>query len=82
MWYNDPDRASDVKERSQWPKGEKTGKDGYWRFIKLREDGRRYSTITSVRGVLRPAFELAVEDDMIRRNPFSFKITDVAPNGS
>ena len=29
MWYNDPVRAPDVKERSQWPKGEKTGKDGY-----------------------------------------------------
>ena len=51
-------------------------------FIKLHEDGRGYSTITSVRGVLRPAFEMAVEDDIIRRNPFSFKITDVVPNDS
>ena len=51
-------------------------------FIKLHQDGRRYSTITSVRGVLRPAFEMAVEDDIIRRNPFSFKITDVVPNDS
>ena len=50
-------------------------------FIKLHEDGRRFST-TSVRGVLRPAFEMAVEDDIIRRNPFSFKITDVVPNDS
>ena len=51
-------------------------------FIKLYQDGRRYSTITSVRGVLRPAFEMAVEDGIIRRNPFSFKITDVVPNDS
>ena len=51
-------------------------------FIKLYQDGRRYSTITSVRGVLRPAFEMAVEDDIIRRNPFSFQITDVVPNDS
>ena len=51
-------------------------------FIKLYQDGRRYSTITSVRGVLRPALEMAVEDDIIRRNPFSFQITDVVPNDS
>ena len=51
-------------------------------FIKLYQDGRRYSTIISVRGVLRPAFEMAVEDDIIRRNPFSFQITDVVPNDS
>ena len=51
-------------------------------FIKLYQDGRRYSTITSVQGVLRPAFEMAVEDDIIRRNPFSFQITDVVPNDS
>ena len=51
-------------------------------FIKLHQDGRRYSTITSVRGVVRPAFEMAVEDDIIRRNPFSFKISDVVPNDS
>ena len=51
-------------------------------FIKLYQDGRRYSTITSVRGVLRPAFEMEVEDDIIRRNPFSFQITDVVPNDS
>ena len=51
-------------------------------FIKLYQDGRRYSTITSVRGVLRPAFEMAVEDDIIRRNPFSFQITDVVPDVS
>lgn len=51
-------------------------------FIKLHQDGRRYSTITTVRGVVRPAFEMAVEDDILRRNPFSFQITDVVPNDS
>lgn len=51
-------------------------------FIKLRQDGRRYSTITSVRDVVRPAFEMAVEDDIIRRNPFSFRITNVVHNDS
>lgn len=54
--------------------------DGKAFFIKLHDDGRSYSTITTVRGVLRPAFEMAVEDDIIRRNPFSFRVVDVVPN--
>lgn len=46
-------------------------------FIKLHNDGRRYSSIQSVRGVLRPAFDMAVEDDIISKNPFAFTLTDV-----
>ena len=49
-------------------------------FIKLMNDGRRYSTIQSIRGVLRPAFEMAVDEDILRKNPFAFKLTDVVPN--
>lgn len=49
-------------------------------FIKLHDDGYKYSSITTVRGVLRPAFEMAVEDDIVRRNPFSFRVVDVIPN--
>lgn len=51
-------------------------------LIKLHEDGRGYSTITSVRGVLRPAFQMAHNEDVIRRNPFDFKLVDVVPNDS
>lgn len=54
--------------------------DGKAFFIKLHNNGRSYSTITTVRGVLSPAFEMAVEDDIIRRNPFSFRVVDVVPN--
>ena len=36
-------------------------------LIKLQQvDGRGYSSIHSIRGVLRPAFQLAVDDDLIR----------------
>lgn len=51
-------------------------------FMKLQADGKGYSTITSVRGVLKPAFELACEEDIIRKNPFTFKLTDVVKNDS
>lgn len=41
-------------------------------LIKLQQDGRGYSSIHSVRGVVRPAFQMAVDDDLIRKNPFEF----------
>ena len=51
-------------------------------FIKLHHDGRRYSTLTTLRGVLKPAFQMAYEEDVIRRNPFNFIITKYVPNDS
>jgi len=52
-------------------------------LIKLqKEDGRSYSSITSIRGVLRPAFAMAVEDDYIRKNPFDFELAKVIYNDS
>ena len=49
-------------------------------FAKLQKDGRGYSTITSVRGVIKPAFQMACDEDAVRRNPFIFKLTDVVVN--
>lgn len=51
-------------------------------FLKLHQDGKGYSTITSVRGVVKPAFQMACDEDAIRKNPFIFKLTDVVPNDS
>ena len=48
-------------------------------IIKLSESGRGYSTITNVRGVLKPAFQMAYEDDIIHKNPFDFRL-DIIPN--
>lgn len=51
-------------------------------MMKLQEDGRGYSTLTSVRGIVKPAFQMAYNEDIIRRNPFDFKLTDVVTNDS
>lgn len=52
-------------------------------LIKLqKEDKRSYSSIHSIRGVLRPAFAMAVEDDYIRKNPFDFELVKVIVNDS
>lgn len=52
-------------------------------LIKLQEkDGRGYSSIHSIRGVLRPAFQTAVDDDLLLRNPFEFQLATVVVNDS
>ena len=51
-------------------------------LIKLQKDGRGYSTIHSVRGVVRPAFQMAVDDDFLVKNPFEFQLATVVVNDS
>ncbi len=49
-------------------------------FIDLQSRGYRFCTITNIRGVIKPAFDMAWEEEIIRRNPFMFKITDAVVN--
>ena len=49
-------------------------------LIKLQNDGKGSSTIKTVRGVLRPAFQMAVDDDLIVKNPFGFQLAGVIYN--
>lgn len=52
-------------------------------LIKLQqEDGRGYSSVKTIRGVLRPAFQMAVDDDVLNKNPFGFQLAGVVVNGS
>lgn len=52
-------------------------------MIKLQQkDGKSYSSIQSIRGVLRPAFQMAADDDLIRKNPFQFELASVLVNDS
>lgn len=52
-------------------------------LIKLQQkDGKSYSAIHTIRGVLRPAFQMAMDDDYIRKNPFQFELVDVIVNDS
>ena len=36
----------------------------------------------TVRGVLRPAFQMAVDDDVLYKNPFGFELAGVVVNDS
>ena len=46
-------------------------------LIRLQSDGRGSSTIKSVRGILRPAFQMAVDDDILVKNPFGFELAGI-----
>ena len=51
-------------------------------LIKLQSDGKGYSTVKTVRGILRPAFQMAVDDDILNKNPFGFQLSGVVINDS
>ena len=47
-------------------------------LIKLQhEDGKNYSSIHTTRGVLRPAFQVVVDDDILVKNPFGLQFARV-----
>lgn len=49
-------------------------------LIKLQQDGRGSSTVKTIRGVLRPAFQMAVDDDILMKNPFGFELVGIIVN--
>ena len=49
-------------------------------FIALHDQGLKRNTIGVVQSIIRPAFEMAVDDDIIRKNPFKFKMADILPD--
>lgn len=59
----------------------KTSEAKMW-LIELQDGGRSYSSIHNIRGVVRPAFAMAVEDDLLRKNPFDFELAKVLINDS
>ena len=53
-----------------------------WLITLQQRQGKGYSTIHTIRGILRPAFRMAFDDDLIRRNPFDFELASVIVNDS
>ena len=52
-------------------------------LIKMQQiDGRGYSSIHTIRGVVRPAFQMAVDDDLLVKNPFEFQLNTIVVNDS
>ena len=53
----------------------------HW-FAQLQDSGVSYSTIHSIRTVVKPAFQMALIDGYIRYNPFDFTLPSVIKNDS
>ena len=51
-------------------------------LLDLQDEGRGYSTIHALKGIVKPTFEMAVNDDLIRKNSFNFPISTVVVNNS
>ena len=49
-------------------------------YVSLHDRGVKRNTIIIYHSILRPAFEMAVDDDMIRKNPFKFQMRDLLPD--
>lgn len=47
-----------------------------------KKKGMGYSSIHNIRGVLRPAFQMAVDDDILRKNPFEFQLASILVDDS
>lgn len=43
----------------------------------MQKKGRRYSSIHTITGVVRPTFQMDFEDDIIDKNPFAFELVAV-----
>ena len=56
--------------------------DAKFFFLSLENAGKGYCTIHNFRSVLHPAFQMAVDDDIIVKNPFAFPLTNVIAKSS
>ena len=53
-----------------------------WMKKLFYEAGYKYSSISAIKGVLAPAFQMAYEEDVIRKNPFSFNLSPIISNNT
>lgn len=59
-----------------------TKKDAQKFFISLHKSGLKRNTLQCIKSILQPAFEIEVDDDHIRKNPFRFSLSDLFDDDS
>lgn len=45
--------------------------------VRLKKSGKSYETVRHIKSIIKPAFQMAVDDDLIRKNPFDFTLATV-----
>lgn len=53
-----------------------------WVYKLQEENGWTYNYISEVCTIIRPAFQMAVDEDILIKNPFNFRLRDVLVNNS
>lgn len=53
-----------------------------WLISLQTEHGKSFSSIHSIRGVVKPAFDYAVQSDFLFKNPFKFPLVDILVDDS
>ena len=48
-------------------------------ILQLHERGYKYNSVANIVYVMKAVFNTAIDEDIVRKNPFSFKLTDVIP---
>ena len=48
-------------------------------FLMMHDNGLKRGSLIAFQNLIRPAFEMAVEDDIIRKNPFRLRLSDFIP---
>ena len=51
-------------------------------YLHMRKTGKSYSTISALSKLIKPAFQMACDDDLILKNPFKFRMDSVLSNDS
>ena len=46
-------------------------------ILELHEQGYKYNSVANIVYVMKAVFNIAVDENIVRKNPFSFKLTDV-----
>lgn len=54
--------------------------DAKSRFVSPHGRGYKQNTIGMMQCVVRPTLEMAADNDLLRKNPFKFKLSDVVPH--
>ena len=49
-------------------------------YLHMRKTGKSYSTISALSKLIKPAFQMACDDDLILKNPFKFRMDSVLSN--
>lgn len=49
-------------------------------FVQLNDGGLKRNTIDIMKTILKPAFDMAIDDEIVRKNPFNFNLSDILPD--